>query len=215
MDYEDFVNKEPQLIKRISGNQIELFREHSIIMQALSKHRHMTAKEIHHLFYIPQTQKHSKSLKTVYRHMKTLVDASLIQVSGHRKPHQGQMTEKLCCRAALVMLPEENSNEKKWWASESGMDFMEIVPIYLQKIFNLESSLIPEIKSLVETYLNKEDQNIQDQIDTIESDKNIADLLTPLSVGHLKGMLGITAILKMIVDNPNFLTSLNFLFDKK
>ena len=76
-------------------------------------------------------------------------------------------------------------------------------------------SLIPEIKSLVETYLNKEDQNIQDQIDTIESDKNIADLLTPLSVGHLKGMLGITAILKMIVDNPNFLTSLNFLFDKK
>ncbi|MHA1519727.1 MAG: hypothetical protein ACTSVZ_09955 [Promethearchaeota archaeon] len=215
VDYENFVNKEPQLIMRISGDQLELFREHSIIFQALSKNRHMTAKEIHHLYYIPQTQKHSKSLKTIYRYLKALVDASLIQISGHRKPPQSQMTEKLCCRAALVMVPEENSKEKKWWESEDGSDFMAIFPTYLQKYFGIDNISSPQIDSILTTFLSIDNNNIQDQFTAIESDKSLADLITPLSVTHLKEILNITAVLKMIVENPDFLTSIRSILAKQ
>jgi len=215
IDYEDFVNKEPKLIMRVSGDQVELYREHSIIFQALSTNLHMTAKEIHHLYYIPQTQKHSKALKTIYRYLEALVNASLILKSGHRKPHESRMTEKLCCRAALVMLPEENSKEKKWWESEAGSEFMAIFSTYLQKYFGVENISTPQIESILTTYLSIDNNNIQDQFTEIESDKSLADLITPLSVTRLKEIFNIAVVLKMIVENPDFLTLIQTVLAKK
>ena len=208
-NYEDFVNKKPQLIKRISLQQLNLLREHPTIMQALTKHEHMTAKELHNLYYDPQTQKYTKALKTIYRYLKTLKNGNIIQISGHRKPLNSRMTEKLCCRTALVFLSEESPEKENWWESSSGADFMKIVPEYMQQFFHVDKSLITPLKQLIETYLSGENKNIQDQFEAIESDKTLADLVTPLSVSHLKEMFGITAIIKLFVEKPEFLSSLN------
>ncbi|UYP45389.1 hypothetical protein NEF87_001674 [Candidatus Lokiarchaeum ossiferum] len=214
-NYEDFVTKKPQLIRRISLKQEELLREHVLIMKSLTKYGHMTVKEIHHLYYNPQTQKYSKALKTIYRYMEFLEKSSLIQVSGHRMAQKSRMAEKLYCRTAVVFLFEENLDKKNWWDSSSGADFMKIVPEYMQRFFQVEKSSIEPLTQLIETYLSGESKNIQDQFEAIESDKTLADLASPLSVWHLKEMFSITAIFKLFIENSDFRSQLNSIFQKK
>lgn len=214
-NYEDFITKKPQLILRISLKQEELLGEHVLIMKSLTKYGHMTVKEIHHLYYIPQTQKYSKALKTIYRYMEYLEKSSLIQISGHRMAQKSRMAEKLYCRTAMVFLFEENLDKENWWESSSGADFMKIVPEYMQQFFRFEKSSIEPLRLLIETYLRAESKNIQDQFEAVESDKTLADLASPLSVWQLKEMFGITAIFKLLVENPDFLSQLNSLFGKK
>ncbi|WP_371806000.1 hypothetical protein [Candidatus Lokiarchaeum ossiferum] len=214
-NYEDFVTKKPQLIRRISLKQEELLREHVLIMKSLTKYGHMTVKEIHHLYYNPQTQKYSKALKTIYRYMEFLEKSSLIQVSGHRMAQKSRMAEKLYCRTAVVFLFEENLDKKNWWESSSGADFMKIVPEYMQRFFQVEKSSIEPLTQLIETYLSGESKNIQDQFEAVESDKTLADLASPLSVWHLKEMFSVTAILKLFIENSDFRSQLNSIFQKK
>jgi Fe2+ or Zn2+ uptake regulation protein len=107
-----FIEDKPNLIKDIKVETKQLLRDHKLIFHGLMQNPNLSAKDIHELYWDPAEHKYTKSMKTVYRYLDLLEEAGLVKVSGHRKPVDSHMTEKLYCRTALLYYSKE---PVKWW----------------------------------------------------------------------------------------------------
>ncbi|NHJ87536.1 MAG: hypothetical protein FK734_18895, partial [Asgard group archaeon] len=77
----DFIEKESEIIVNITPEQMKIANKYGIITSAL-REKPMTVKEIRDLYYDEENKKHQYSLKTIYRYIEKLEEASLVIVAG-------------------------------------------------------------------------------------------------------------------------------------
>ncbi|MHA1186221.1 MAG: hypothetical protein ACTSSK_04990 [Candidatus Heimdallarchaeota archaeon] len=104
--YKDFIEHEPEIVKFLDPKDTELANKHIRIIKAL-REKHMTVKEIHDLYIDQDTNKHTYTIKTIYRYLEKLEELNLIIVSGHRLTKGNRLPEKLYARTANIFFKSQ------------------------------------------------------------------------------------------------------------
>lgn len=210
-EYTDVFIKKPAVLLKISPEQQQVMKDHSIIMNYLQDQENSTVKEIHSFFFDPAIKKYSKSLKTIYRYMEILENAGLVQVSGYRKPNSSNITEKLYSRTAVLFVLRESLDDTPWWKTPSGQNIFQIYIQYISKILEIPKDNLPKLDKLVKNFLSDENSQISTQFDKIESNNDLTELLLDIPGFHLKELFRLTHMLSFFskkTKNSEFLQDL-------
>lgn len=195
-EFEDFITVNPKPVQTITTEQYNEGMEYSRILSALSGKK-MTVKEIHDLFLDKKTKRHTKTLKTIYRHLEYLEKMGLVTVAGHRKYAGKRTPEKLYCRVADIYLHQPVEDKEKWLSSTEGRVFIDKVVELMSVLYGCDNTNNTGLKeTLAMYYLEMHNQALivnQRIVDTpevqnvleglkIETIRNILEYLKALSV---------------------------------
>ena len=176
--FKNYIDYEPTIIKFLSPEQTKLSEEHLTIIKALRINKHMTAKEIHDLYIDEETNKHTYTIKTIYRYLEKLEEHDLVKISGHRLTEGKRLSEKLYTRTGDIFLKakkeeiypdiakKRKEQLKKLYTILENIDTKPLIDYnvfekLMLKMFNLEQEYnrdivakIPKSKLLTELYSN-------------------------------------------------------------
>ena len=197
-----FIEEKPDLIKNIEVEKKQLLRDHTKIFHGLTQNENLSAKDIHELYWDPTEQKYTKSMKTVYRYLDLLEDAKLIKVSGHRKPVDSHMTEKLYCRTASLYYSKE---PVKWWELPEYKKLFEKRTEFYSKIKNLKDITKTELHELISSYTEARDKYINIQLKHLEKNPELVEVLSELSIMEIKGIITDIANYEIFKNEPELI----------
>jgi len=138
-EYEDFITVNPKPVQTITTEQYNEGMEYNRILSALSGKK-MTVKEIHDIFLDTKTKKHTKTLKTIYRHLESLEKMGLVTVAGHRKYAGKRTPEKLYCRIADIYLHQPVEDKEKWLKTPEGKMFIDKVADIMSALYGCDTT---------------------------------------------------------------------------
>ena len=207
---DDFISEKPKIIQKFSSEIRPLLKEHTTIVKGLGKHKFLTIKEIRNLYWNEKENKHTKSMKTIYRYMDILENANLVKVAGHRKPKDGRMTEKIYCRTSTIyFLKDDGDNnsgdEIPYWKSE---EFQKRIQ-FLAKIFVQNNDIDPnrekEVFNIIEKFTEMQALNITTILGRIEANPTLVDGYDEFSLMDFKRMLSDLSMFEIIFQQPEFI----------
>lgn len=202
--YEDFITNPIEVMKFLGKDQMKLMDEYLDIMRALSQ-KPMTVKEIHSLSWDPKMKKHSKTVKTVYRHLDILEEAGLVKVAGHRKPANSRLTEKLYTRSAKVFFLEEKDRGPKWWETEQGEVELGLISSIVLEYFDVPEKNQSKFKELLKEYQEGWDSAVMDLFNKTQSNEVISDIFGEADINQIKSYAGFVGILGAFSKSPRLL----------
>ena len=139
--YRDFITFQPEVVKFISMDTYKVIEKYYPIVKALRK-RSMTVKEIHNLYTDSESQKHTLTIKTIYRYLEKLEDEEIVVVSGHRETKGSRQVEKLYSRTASIFFTEKGED-------------------YLQKKLEYGKEVSEKIHKILGEILEKSDVDLE------------------------------------------------------
>ena len=205
--YEDFISNPIEVMKFLSKEQMKLMDEYMDIIRAISQ-KPMTVKEIHSLSWDPKEKKHSKTIKTVYRHLDILEDGGLVKVTGHRKPTDSRLTEKLYSRSAKVFFLEEKDRGPKWWETKEGDAELDAISSIVMEYYDVPEKKQTEFKALLKEYYESWDSTVMDLFNKTQTSETISDLFGDADINQIKTYAGFVGILGAFSKNPDLLDKL-------
>ena len=205
--YEDFISDPTEVMKFLGKEQMKLMDEYLDIMRMLSESP-MTVKEIHAHTWNPKEKKHSKTIKTVYRHLDILEEAGLVKVIGHRKPTNSRLTEKLYARSAKVFFLEEQDREQYWWETEEGDAELDLQTSIVLEYFNVSKKNATKFKALLKQYHEGWNSTVMDLFNKTRSSEIISDIFGKAGINQIKSYAGFVGILGTFSKNPGLLEKL-------
>lgn len=191
-EYEDYIAYTPQSFLMLDPQTYQIAKENGTIISALSE-GNMSVKEIHDLYRTPDTKKHTKTLKTIYRYMDTLEKAGLVKIAGYRKCKNPRCTEKLYCRTARVFFNRDNHQKEQWLTTQEGQEYIESLTQVIWKINNPTTDPPPELKTHITTYFKETQIQVNKIIDKITTDEKLATILDKHKLSHIQNLLSITS----------------------
>lgn len=194
-EYEDYIAYTPQRFMLTDAQQFEIAKDHSTIITALSE-GNMSVKEIHDLYTIPGSNKHTKTLKTIYRYMETLEEAGLVKVAGYRKYTKKRATEKLYCRTARVFFNRDAELKEQWLKTPEGQEYIEALAEILWSINDQTAEPPPKLKTLLAKHIQETQTQVNRIIDKITSDEKAARLLDTYRLNHIQNALSFVSQLQ-------------------
>ncbi|MHA1112425.1 MAG: hypothetical protein ACTSRE_15120 [Promethearchaeota archaeon] len=200
--YKVFIEGKPVLIMDIPIEKKQLLRDHLTIFQGLSQKKNLSAKDIHELYWEPTEQKYSKSMKTIYRYLDLLEDSKLIKISGHRKPIDSHMTEKLYCRTALLFYSKE---PVKWWELPKYKKQFEKKEDFFTKLKNINPKNKSELRQLIYSYTEARDKYINTQLKHLENNPELVEILSDLSIMEIKSIITDIANFEIFLNEPELI----------
>jgi len=207
---DDFISEKPKIIQKFSSSIRPLLREHTIIVKGLGKHKFLSVKEIRNLYWNEKEKKHTKSMKTIYRHMEILENANLVKVAGHRKPKDGRMTEKIYCRTATIyfLKDEEDNNaddEIPYWKSEDFQKRIKFLAKILIQTNDIDQKREIEVCTLIEKYTEMQAMNFTTIFGKIEANPTLVEGYEEFSLMDFKQMLSDLSMYEIILQYPEFI----------
>lgn len=223
-NYKDYISYEPKEARFLPKEGLMILEEHSIIVKAL-RNKHMTVKELHNLYYDIEKQKHTFTIKTIYRHLEKLEEAGLVTTAGHRITKGARMFEKLYCRTAKVYFSAESDEEGvKIWDLEDGatysvMDMLQLEK-FSQKLEILMSELFdnPELDHesfdhFIQTLYKIRIKSIIDIYEKTKKSEVLSELLANSTLSEIDSLTNLVGILSAFLQNPELITRLKTLFN--
>jgi DNA-binding transcriptional ArsR family regulator len=205
--YEDFISDPTDVMKFLGKDQMRLMEEYMDIMRMVSQ-KPMTVKEIHAHTWDPKTKKHSKTIKTVYRHLDILEEAGLVKVTGHRKPTNSRLTEKLYARSAKVFFLEEKDREEYWWETKEGEAELDLQTSIVLEYFDVPKQNAPKFKTLLKEYHEGWNAIVMDLFNKTQSSEIISDIFGKAGISQIKSYAGFVGTLGVFSKNPELLDKL-------
>ncbi len=129
--YQDLITFKPHLILDINNEQRYLINQHYNIINGLRR-KNLTVKELHVLYYEPEKNKHSKTLKTIYRYLDELEKSGIVSVAGQRMTVGSRITEKVYCLTAKYFHDTELG--LPWWQTEDAKEFTDTIGLILSEV---------------------------------------------------------------------------------
>jgi DNA-binding transcriptional ArsR family regulator len=204
IDYEDFITSKPDTILFVRDDQMALIDEHVEIIVALIG-KNLTVKEIHRL-YLEDAEgpTYSKTLKTVYRHLDALEEASLVRVAGHRKYEGSRQTEKLFCRTARIYFQEDTKDSK--WESKEGQQQLRQLGKLIVGFFKIPPGRSKKIQDLLERYYDAWSQIVRKLFQETSEDEMLADIFGDVGIGEIKEQSRMVGMIGVMLEHPDLLT---------
>ena len=212
-DYDDFISKEREFVKILDSDQMKLFDDNLMILRALSS-QHMTIKEIHQLFYNLENNEYSITIKTVYRRMEKLEDHGIVMVSGHRKPKNVRMTEKLYCRSATIFYERDKQTVEKWWEMGEGKRQLERMSRVMINYFNINPDYLEEVTDIIVEFYSVQDRTISNVLRKGSEDRKLANILKDTDINEIKSMFSLVSTIELIINNNEMMRKLNSIMNK-
>lgn len=206
-DYDDFITAFPDPVKVLQKQEMELAYEHPMLLRSLGK-QNMTAKEIHSLFWDPDEEKYTKTIKTVYRHLEALETAGLVKEAGHRKPKDSRLTEKLYCRSAVVFFARDRDEIPKWWMSGEGKLLFKKLSDVSKEFFAIPNENIGTFQKLMIEFYSARTDVLEKFLLEISDNKEMTEILSGQGIDEIKFILGMVGLLGAMAKNPELLNSL-------
>ncbi len=195
-EYEDYIIAKPEGFRLVDPEIFLKAKEHKDLLYELSK-GNMTVKEIHETYKLPDG-KHTKTLKTVYRHLDALEQFDLIMVAGHRKYKGARSLEKLYCRTAKVFT-DDSSKKKEWMETEEGKKFLDALTeiLFLSRNSKGDKS---ELRELVDDFFLKQQEYTTKLIQNMSTDK-YSDIVDTISFDHIKALLEVVPPVQAMLED--------------
>lgn len=206
-DYDDFITAFPDPVKVLQKQEMELAYEHTLLLTSLGK-KNMTAKEIHSLFWDPDEEKYTKTIKTVYRYLEALETAGLVKEGGHRKPKDSRLTEKLYCRSAVVFFARDRDEIPKWWMSGEGKSLFKKLSDVSKEFFAIPDNDISVFQKLMIEFYSARTDVVERFLLEISDNKELTEILSGQGIDEIKFILGMVGLLGVLTKNPELMGSL-------
>lgn len=129
--FQDLITFQPHLILDIDNEQRYLINQHYNIINGLRR-KNLTVKELHALYYDPELNKHSKTLKTIYRYLDELEKSGIVSVAGQRMTIGSRITEKVYCLTAKYFHDAELG--LPWWQTDDAKEFTSTIGLILSEV---------------------------------------------------------------------------------
>ena len=198
-EVQEYIAYTPKRFQMLDGNIYQIAKEYGTIISALNE-GNKSVKEIHDLYKVPGTKKHTKTLKTIYRYMDTLEKAGLVKVAGYRKYTKKRATEKLYCRTARVFFNRDNQQKEYWYSSEEGQEFVESITQVIWSINNKPDDPPQELNTLITEYMMEGQKQANMIIEKITSDEKLASILDKHKLSRIQNLLDVTSQIQAILE---------------
>ncbi|MFW9993560.1 MAG: hypothetical protein ACFFD4_16060 [Candidatus Odinarchaeota archaeon] len=208
--YQDFITYEPDPIKFISKEKMDLISKHSQIIRAL-RNKNMTVKEIHELYFDADTGKHTFTIKTIYKHLDRLEEANLVKVSGHRMTEGSRQTEKLYSRTGNLFYPDPNE-ERPEGDVEGRKEYAESLNIILSELLEVPKA---DKDSFYDFYMLLREHKYQSTIEILEkvkTSKSTAEVFIRTDLEKVNKMNETISLLMVFLRHPEVLERLRDLY---
>jgi hypothetical protein len=206
-EHQDFITAEPEPILFIGRDQAKLFEKHGRILKALITEP-LTVKEIHAIFTDPNTQKPTKTIKTVYRHLDQLEAAGLVKVAGHRKPKDSRLVEKLYCRAARIFVTEEEGEGAKWWRTKQGKTLLRNLSTVCWEFFQVAEADTTQFRKLMLEFFAFREKTTKKLFRMIQGSESLTELFGKADIEDIKFLVELVGLFGVLVKKPEILDQL-------
>ena len=137
-------------------------------------------KELYELYFDPLENKYTKTLKTVYRYVNTLVDAGIVTPAGQRMTEKSRVVEKVYCLSANYFHSAKPPLD--WWTSDDSREFAKRLGQTMSEVldkpaFN-QSSAIDTIHQLCKITAEMDYFTILEIIEKAKSNEEIGEFVT-------------------------------------
>jgi len=200
-EQQDFVIYKPEVIKYVTDIEMSILSDHELIVTAL-KNRYLTVKEIHQLFFDKNLDKHTYTLKTVYKHLEKLEIHDLVTVAGHRKTPGSRVTEKLYSRTAHLFYPKYITETTE----AEHLRFLNEVKGVRLLLSHLLATDLPASSKFEEFYKSFKQEKFTALLEILNSladQPEIADFLGSLEVEEVNIVNDLVTTLALFLRNPD------------
>ncbi|MFX0086102.1 MAG: hypothetical protein ACFFAU_10520 [Candidatus Hodarchaeota archaeon] len=208
-DYQDFINYDPQSLKHLTADQQDLADMHLLIIRNL-RNQHLTAKEIHNLYFDKKRKKYSKTIKTIYRYLEKLEDADIVAVAGHRITKGSRVAEKLYTRTAKVFIRESSEEEM---CKERMDEYTQILLKFIRILFKVEDSNLNLFKDVFSQFFDYLPNVTTELLNSIANDEQITDYFAKTEIRSVNYILDLSAIFGTLIRHPELLEQIKNLVD--
>ena len=196
MPHEDYIANKPESFKLLTQEQFQTAKDHSTILEALNE-KPMTVKEIHNLYR--KDNKHTKTLKTIYRYMETLEQNNLVQIAGYRKPENSRTTEKIYQRTARVFFNKEQEHHKEWINTPTGQEYIKATTHLLWALNHPNTPPPPELETLIQKHTQQTEEQLNTIIQRLTTEPELTTILDQYNLKQIKQTLETVPILQTII----------------
>ena len=153
-----------------------------------------------------ETTGKKKSNKTIYRYLKTLEDAKLVQPVGQLVTPGKTATETIYGRTAhaFYMKPQD---EKNYYESEIGQRVLKHLALLLKPVFNYKNVDLPKFTRVMHEHMVKGEEKLEEIAE--EMGDQMAEELRGTNLDEINHILKLASTISAIKSNPNFNTKLD------
>jgi len=211
--HKDFIEFEPEMVKFLNAEQTKVAAKFGPIIAALRENKYMTTKEIHDLYIDEETNKHTYTIKTIYRYLELLEEINLVKIGGHRITEGMRLTEKLYTRTANIFFKAKKEEihpdilEKRKEDLEKVFKVLEQVEGKPTIDFNLFEELLSKKMDLELEYNRKITEKIQE-------DKTLTKLYSELHIDSVNYISDLAATILVISKHPRIFEKLSKMYEK-
>jgi len=210
-NHKDFIEYETEMVRFLDAEQTKIAAKFGPIIAALRENKYMTAKEIHDLYIDEDTNKHTYTIKTIYRYLEKLEEMDLVKIGGHRITEGLRLTEKLYTRTANIFFKAKKEEIHPEVLKHRKEDLERVFKVLKQvegkpKIdFNLFEELLLK-KMDLEQELNREITA------KIPEDKILTELYSSLHIDSVNYISELAAMVLVITKHPEIFEKLSKMY---
>jgi hypothetical protein len=130
------ITDEPETLLVLETSKLDLVKEYKKILWGMMD-QYFSAKDMHELYFDPQSKKYERGLKTIYRYIEKLQEEGLIKEAGQRMTEGSRAVETLYCRTAKIFFYEGPEVLDQWKTPEN-REFLDKIRIILQEYHRIE-----------------------------------------------------------------------------
>jgi len=210
--YKDFIEHEPEIVKFLDPKDTELANKHIRIIKAL-REKHMTVKEIHDLYIDQDTNKHTYTIKTIYRYLEKLEELNLIIVSGHRLTKGNRLPEKLYARTANIFF---KSQEEKTTpeALEKRNDMIKKIYGILSEVEDSPIIDFQAFEEIISMKLDLESKYVREVIEKVPDNKKLSKIFIGSDIGSVNYLNEFAADIILMIKHPELMEKIQKIYKK-
>ncbi len=211
--FKNYIDYEPTIIKFLNAEQTKLAEEHVKIIKALRINKQMTAKEIHDLYIDEETNKHTYTIKTIYRYLEKLEEADLVKISGHRLTEGKRLSEKLYTRTADIFL-KAKKEEVYPDAAEKRKEHLKKLYTILENIDNKPLIDYNVFEKLMLKMFDLEQEYNRDIVAKIPKSKLLTELYSNMDIDSVNYINDLASSLLVLIKDPELIKKLQATYQK-
>lgn len=210
--HKDFIEYEPEMVRFLDAEQTKIAAKYGPIIGALRENKFMTAKEIHDLYIDEDTNKHTYTIKTIYRYLEKLEEMDLVKIGGHRITEGMRLTEKLYTRTANIFFKAKKEEIHPEIVKHRKEDLARVFKVLQQ----VEGNPKLEYKNFEELMLKKLEfeQEFNRKITAkIPDDKILTEIYSSLHIDSVNYISDLAATILVISKHPEIFEKLSKMYD--
>lgn len=209
--HKDFIEFESEMVRFLNAEQTKIAAKFGPIIAALRENKYLTVKEIHDLYIDEDTNKHTYTIKTIYRYLEKLEETDLVKIGGHRITEGLSLTEKLYTRTANIFFKAKKEEIHPEVLKHRKEDLKRVFKVLEQ----VEGKPKIDFNLFEELLLKKMDleQELNRKITAkIPEDKILTELYSSLHIDSVNYISDLAATILVISKHPEIFEKLSKMY---